>query len=393
MKIFMFCDFFGLDQQYQENLLTNYYLKQGHTVTVLTSTFKSVFDYTQNNYDANAPEVIEQFGALKVIRKRYALNILHKITKFSGVYQLLKEEEPDLIFVHDIQFNIHDAVRYLKNGGKSHLIMDYHADYSNSAKNWLSLNILHKVIRKSYFKLYRKYIEKIYPIVPESAVFLNEVYGVPLNEMELLPLGCDYDASNEIRSKYNKADLRAQLGIPLDAFVVFTGGKLNKAKRTDVLIDALKELNKEDIHLVIAGEVPQNEKEYGQTLRQKAEGLHVKFGGWMNAEEIYKFMLVADIAVFPASQSVMWQQSIGMHLPVILGNEGRQDPSYLNYANNVICLSPAQIQPAYLASKINQLYSDQTLLDQMVKGAQKTAIEFLSYDKISKKTLETSLEI
>ena len=33
------------------------------------------------------------------------------------------------------------------------MILDYHADYSNSAHGWLSLNILHKIIKGGYFIL------------------------------------------------------------------------------------------------------------------------------------------------------------------------------------------------------------------------------------------------
>lgn len=66
--------------------------------------------------------------------------------------------------------------------------MDYHADFSNSGKNWVSINILHKIIRKKYLYRYKKYIDKIYPVVPAGEEFLHKIYGISYDEMELLLL-------------------------------------------------------------------------------------------------------------------------------------------------------------------------------------------------------------
>ena len=39
----------------QENLLVKYYRKHGHEVTVITSTFESIFDYYNDRYDKTRP--------------------------------------------------------------------------------------------------------------------------------------------------------------------------------------------------------------------------------------------------------------------------------------------------------------------------------------------------
>lgn len=44
MKILMLCEFYN-EIWNQENLLVKYYRKHGHEVTVITSTYESVFDY------------------------------------------------------------------------------------------------------------------------------------------------------------------------------------------------------------------------------------------------------------------------------------------------------------------------------------------------------------
>ena len=45
MKILMLCEFYNETLEYQENLLVKYYRKHGYEVTLITSTYESVFDY------------------------------------------------------------------------------------------------------------------------------------------------------------------------------------------------------------------------------------------------------------------------------------------------------------------------------------------------------------
>src|SRR3546814_3746205 len=74
------------------------------------------------------------------------------------------------------------------------------------------------------------------------------------------------------------------------------------------------------LHVLIAGGVPDSEPEYASLLRTAADktGCRVHFVGWQRPVGVYRHMHVADVAVFPASQSVMWQQSIGSGLPLIV---------------------------------------------------------------------------
>ncbi len=388
MKILMLCDFYDSKQQYQENLLVKYYLKNGHDVVVVASTFTNIFDFINNKYDRRIPETEEKYGQLTIYYRRYTLNILNKIRKLRGVYGILVSERPDLIFAHDIHFNISDAARYITRNPNTSMIMDYHADYSNSAKNWMSLQILHKIIRKGYFYLYRKYIKRVFPVVPNSMKFLKEVYGLHEDEMELLPLGCDYDMSETLRQRFTVPQLRYEFNIPQDTFVIFTAGKLNREKRTDVLIKSMKLLSDSNILLLIGGSVPNEESMYGEFLNELSVGTNTRFLGWLNTEMMMKYMMVADLAIFPASQSVLWQQAIGMHLPLVIGDSGQQCGMYLNFDNNAICLNVENITPLYISEQIRMLFSDRRLQARMKEGAKNTALNFLNYDVITKRTLQ-----
>lgn len=387
MKIVMLQDFFGVNLSYQENLLTEYYIKAGHEVVVITSTFESVFDYINNNYNTKLSRKEFIHKGAKIIRLPYQINIINKLRKHADVYSILELEKPDLIFLHNIHLNIKESVRYKKNNPNCKIIMDYHADYSNSAKDWISLNILHKIIRKKILYKNINYIDKFYPVTPSCEEFLNEVYDVPSDKMEILPLGYDADLSNEIKNKVNCKQIRKQFGINENDFVIITGGKLEPAKKTDYLIDALKILQNDKIHIIVFGDSREGCESFYQKLILKSENLNVHFTGWLNINEILTLMAISNIAIYPASQSVIWQQSIGMNLPLIVGNSGSQDAEYLNKENNLICMRKEEINPENIANIIKKIFSDPQLENSMRKGAQKVATEHLDYRVLCNKTL------
>lgn len=389
MKIVMLCDFFNESLEYQENLLAKYYIKHGHEVTIIASTFDSVFDYYADQYNKTAPERTYFHGKLKIIRLRYRINLLNRIKIFTSIYNILKQEKPDLIFVHDIALNILDAVRYKSSHPECKMILDYHADYSNSANNWISLKILHGVVRRGVLNLARRHLSKIFPIVPASALFLNEVYGVDYAEMELLPLGADTDLGAEVRERNEGDRLRTDYGIRSSDIVIFSGGKFAPAKKTELLIEAFKMLQRQDIHLFIVGEAATEYAEYKAKLETQAkEHSNIHFTGWLNSRDIYAHLDMADIAAFPASQSILWQQAISMGLPLVVGDVGHQDISYLNKYDNIFILRGAEISASGLHSKLNLLVNDEALRRKMSEGASRVTAELLNWDVLMQKTLQ-----
>ena len=239
----MLCDFYNENLEYQENLLTKYYTKHGHEVVVIASTYDSVFDYYSESHDNSRPAKTYYDGKSKIIKLRYRFNFLNKLRAYTSILPILNSESPDLIFVHDIIPNMLEAVSFIKRHPECRMIMDYHADYSNSGKNWISLLILHGVIRKWYLDRSRKYISKIFPVVPAGVKFLHEVYKVPYDEMEVLPLGADTDLGKQCKSSENLSNLWAKYKLDANSKVILTGGKLGPRKQTEILIRAFNKLD------------------------------------------------------------------------------------------------------------------------------------------------------
>lgn len=388
MKILMLCDFYHESLEYQEQLCARFYVKHGHAVTVVTSTNESVFDYMADRHDNQRPARTYEHGGVKIMRLPYRYNILHRLKAFTPLDRLLEAEAPDLIFVHDIMLNFPDCVRYLKRHSQARMIMDYHADYSNSGKNVVSRAILHGVARKWFLDRARPYLSRIFPVVPASVTFLQEIYKVPSSEMELLPLGADLEAAAAARASGARQALRAALGIGADDVVIFTGGKLTPAKKTELLIAAADQLNQITLHVVVVGQAGEEHAAYGKELSRLAAGhARVHMVGWLNQEDLNRHLAIADLAVFPASQSVLWQQAIAMGLPLLVGDTGHQDISYLNGERNIVILRNEEIRTDRLAAAIADIVGHPDRMRAMSEGALRVADEHLNWDRLLERTL------
>lgn len=388
MRIVMLCEFFNEKLEFQENLLAKYYVKHGHAVTIITSTFESVFDYYTDQHDSSLPARTYIHEGAKIIKLRYRFNIVNRLRAYTPISSILNQEKPDLIYVHDIMLNLPEAIRYKKRHANCRLILDYHADYSNSGKNWLSRFVLHGVFRKWYLDRARPHLSRIFPVVPASATFLHEIYGVPYEEMELLPLGADTDLGAKTRELAEGEKLRRQMGISPRSLVIFTGGKLTPNRRTELLIEAVRSLERSDVHLVIVGDAGKGSGEYPGMLRQLSGSMsNVHFTGWLDKQQIYAHLDMADLAVFPASQSIMWQQAISMGLPLVVGDVGSQDISYLNLRDNIVILRGSEITVSNLAITISGIIDNRQRMKVMGDGARAVAEQWLNWDQLILKTL------
>ena len=95
--------------------------------------------------------------------------------------------------------------------------------------------------------------------------------------------------------------------------------------------------------------------------------------------------------MFPASQSILWQQSIGMGLPVIVGDRSEfmvpSDASYLNRNGNLIVLDHEEETAPQIERLLRDLIDDREALAKMAEGASRTADEMLDWNKLIEETL------
>jgi hypothetical protein len=275
--------------------------------------------------------------------------------------------------------------------------MGYNSDYSNSAKNWISLFFLHKIIRRTYLNFNKQFIEKFFPVNTGSVLFLSEVYGIPMQKMEILPLGVDDEFADESFKLLNREKIRNQLSIPRDAKVIFSGGKIDKLKRLEDLIIAFNQIKKSNLYLIIVGKVDNSDERYAQQMNGLiGSNPKIYYVGWVSGNDVYKYIAASDFAIFPGSQSVLWQQSIGMGLVTMLGKYSikpngaiiDQHVEYLNANNNILILHSKGSKTKEIESNLNTCLNSPDYFDSIRNNSLALGRSFLSYKSIINQILK-----
>lgn len=314
MKIVhIYLNIFTDEMSYQENLLAKYHVKNGFEVTIITSTWK--YELGSKIVEANKRDYINQDGVHVVRLSIKGNNDIHrKFRRFKGVYETLCNEKPDILFIHNCQYiDISVITKYIKKHNIDYVYVDNHADSSNSATNWLSKNILHKIIWRYYAHLIEPYTNIFYGVLPARVDFLTEIYKLPKKKCELLIMGADDELV--IRAKECRAHTRKKYSISENDFLIVTGGKIDRWKRQTILLEkAVEEMHMQDVRLVIFGSIDENLRE----SVKKFCGERITYIGWLSREETYQLIAAADLAVYPGGHSVLWEQTAGQAVPMIV---------------------------------------------------------------------------
>ena len=316
MRILHLClgNFFIDNYSYQENMLTKYHVMMGHEVTVIASLFSFGADGIETTLPG--PSEYNNVDGVHVIRLAYKRPVkLYKfLRRFVGLREAIERIEPEIIFSHNVSYSDTTVVvDYLKHHPHVQLFADNHADYVNSAKNWLSKYILHPIIWRHYAKLLEPYLLRCYGVTPMRCRFLKEMYKIQPGLIEFLPMGVDDEAIPLDRDAV-RADIRSELGICANDIVVFTGGKIDRLKNTHILINAIEKMNNSHLHLIICGTLT---PEMSQLKYQIENNSRIHYLGWCSAKKIINCMVAADFACFPGTHSTLWEQAIGLGLPAI----------------------------------------------------------------------------
>lgn len=318
MRIVHLClgAFFPDNYSYQENMLPKFHKQQGNHVEVIASL--ATFD------ENGKPTYMEHGGTyqneydIKVTRLEYRkpLKIYHRMKRYIGTYAALEAAEPEVLFIHGCQFMDMDiVVRYLKKHPDIRVYVDNHADFSNSATNWLSKNILHKIFWRHTAQLVEPYTTKFYGVLPARVEFLKNLYKLPPEKCELLVMGADDDLVEAAAKPVVREKIRQQYRIADDDFLVMTGGKIDQFKtQTLLLMEAVQKIENPKVKLVVFGSVTLELKDKVAAL---ADGVKVQSIGWIQAKDSYQYFAAADLVVFPGRHSVFWEQVAAQGIPML----------------------------------------------------------------------------
>lgn len=379
MKIMHIClaSFYIDEQAYQENMLPKFHKELGYEVEIVASLHKLDRIGGISTY-AKANSYINEYG-IKVTRLEYRkpIKIYQILRRYVGLKKCLEESVPDIMFVHGCQFlDINVVANYAKKN-KVKIYVDNHADFSNSATNWLSKKIKHGIIWKKCAKNIEPYTEKFYGVLPARVDFLKEVYGLPERKCDLLVMGADDELVSSVKEKEVFCRIREKYGILEEDFLIVSGGKINQYRpETLNLMKAVADLKDTRIKLIIFGTISDNLQNEFDNLCENSNIIYV---GWIKSKDTYQYMSAADLIVFPGLHSVMWEQAVAIGRPCVFRKlEGFH---HVDLGGNAIFTDDVTVEGLKLI--IKKIYFDNELYNSMEMCAKEKGMTAFSYKHIA----------
>ena len=363
---------------YQENYLPKHHKLMGHEVEIVAS----LVTFDENGKSALLPRAdkyVNEYG-IPVTRLDYKSGKLAKrLRRYVGLMEELERIAPELIFIHGVQFlDIGVVAKYLKSHPDVKVFADNHSDFSNSARNWVSKNILHRVVWRRCAQKINPYVTRFYGVLPARVDFLINEYRLPANTVELRVMGADDEKVAAAQIPEVREAKRQEYGLSENDCVIMTGGKIDHNKpQTILLMEAINQLQDDRIKLIVFGTAsPDLKEKFDAQLSSR-----VRYVGWKKSENIYDEFSAADIIAFPGLHSVLWEQAVAMGKPCIFRKISGFE--HIDLGGNCIYFD-ADTAEGYSKVIKNAIENIETLR----KVAEEKGATCFSYRKIAERALE-----
>lgn len=255
----------------------------GHNVTVVTS---NVFDLSSYEVDENGIEIF-RIPCYNFMEGRYP--ILKKDDEFKALDKKLNEKKFDLVVVN-ARFYVHSlyGASFAKKTNTKCITIEHGSTHLSVDNKILDL-IVAQVEHFITLCLKKKCVD--YYAVSEAAGRWSSHFGI--ESKGTLYNAVDIDTVKEAADK-KVCDYRKEYDIPEDATVITFTGRLLKIKGVYELLDAFKNINRDDLYLFYAGDGPEMDK-----LKAKAND-KVIFLGQIDFEHVVSLLDASDIYCLPS---------------------------------------------------------------------------------------------
>lgn len=300
---------------YQENFLPAEQVKLGHEVVF----WATVYEWANGrlNYVGEGRKILDNGVTLQRLPYAYVITkfLSDKIRACKGLYKKLCDEKPDMIMIHDGQTAIiSDVCRYVSDHPEVRFIADSHTDPLNSATNWLSKLLLHKLFYRYYMRKLYESVEALYCISPEVKSYISELYGLPDEKLRALPLGGVVLEEAEYQAA--RMQKRSELMLQQTTINIVHSGKLKEEKRTKDLLKAFGLIDDENVHLTLIGAA---EGEVLEAIEDSSKSdPRISWLGWKSGKELTQYLCSGDIYILPGDVSATVQNAMCCRCGIIV---------------------------------------------------------------------------
>ncbi len=375
---------------YQENIMPKKHKQLGYNVNIIT--YDQGWNSSYKEMNGKSFEYINSDGVLVHVLKKNSYSMLRKIKGFRaiisnffdstiGLYDKLSDISPDIIFVHGIVRHDHyNIIRYVNKHPDVRLYVDNHNDYYNTDVVSIKGKIFMQYIGGMMARKLSKVAIKFWGVSPWRVRFLNDVYKIPKEKTDLLVMGGDEDLIKWNMRTNLRSEICRKYNIPNDSFIIVTGGKIDRAKNIHLLVESVKKMP-ENVYLLVFGKYEEDMKEYAAQI----DNDRIINIGWISANKSYDLFLSSDLAVFPGTHSVLWEQACASGIPALF-KDWKGGFNHVDVGGNCILLSEISVETLY--NNIMSLLQDQSHFNQMKNVAENIARYVFSYSAIAKRAIE-----
>lgn len=208
--------------------------------------------------------------------------------KYMIVRKIIRRESPDILHIHLF------LCRFVKFARPSHDTKIFYTVHSEPRKMWLESN---KKCRKDFSAakwLVRHYGMRLIVLHEKMRTEVNRLFGV--TDAVVLNNGVDIEKYKKVK---NKRDIREELKIPKNVFVVGHIGRFSQVKNHEFLVDLFRELKvkKEGAFLLMVGE---GELKKVVSAKLREYGLEDSYLILSSRDDVPELMAAMDVFVFPS---------------------------------------------------------------------------------------------
>jgi glycosyltransferase involved in cell wall biosynthesis len=320
MRICHVIDYFHTDVGYQEFFLARDQARAGHEVTVIAS------DHRQHTVAETGPD--EQLGLHELHAAGVTLVRLpgrqlgHDRAWIRGLAGAVAEAAPEAAHVHGpFSPTTFRGVHAARKAGAG-VLVDNHIHEAIAPGSTSAVNrAVYGGYRLTAGAYLRRAVGAWVANGPHEADFLATRMGVPVREVELVPLGFDPDVFGPEEER--RSATRAALGVEAQDAVVAVTGKLHPGKRPEAVAAACEHLHRaRPTWLVLAGTV---EPESRAVVQAAAPTLHTEGRiverGLLGREDLADLYRAADAVVFARLPSISIYEAAGTGARVLVGRD------------------------------------------------------------------------
>lgn len=276
----------------------------GHSVRVLTLADYGYINEHQNVYAVSSINADKVYPGARV-----------KLFSDRSIIRDIMEWRPDVVHSQS-EFSTFRMAKKIAEHLNIPIVHTYHTIYEDYTHYFSPSKRTGRKIVSVFTKNVLNDAEAV--IAPTNKVKrILDNYGVS-QPISVIPSGIQLNRFQESISPDERRTIRAQYGIPENAFLLVSLGRLGKEKNIEEILFFLS-LIKKEVHFLIVGDGPNR-----MTLRNKVNelGLHnsVHFTGMVNPLDVAKYYQVGDLFVCASTsetQGLTYLEALASGLPAL----------------------------------------------------------------------------